>query len=323
MAELKRQMVQRNDEEHNVLEERIHLPFGELACKWWGPRNIRPIVCLHGWLDNAGSFDRLIPLLPREMSFLAIDIPGHGRSAHLPAGVAYNALDTLRLLLHLMQYYGWSRISLMSHSIGAIMSYVFAGVFPDRVDLLISFDLLKPFILDPDMVLFLLADSLPKTLDFTSDLETPSEGKLFKYDDYVQHMHAGFHESISREACHFLLYRAIEPSSEQKGLFRRRTDPRVRHNHGLVWSHDLNLEMARRIRVPFLYLKTTETPLFEDPQYHQDTIDMLTTHNEQFVHANVEGKHHVHLSDPERVAPLVQSFLTKHWTKEKYLASKL
>uniref|UniRef100_A0A182PJ13 AB hydrolase-1 domain-containing protein n=1 Tax=Anopheles epiroticus TaxID=199890 RepID=A0A182PJ13_9DIPT len=307
VAKAKRRMVQRNDQLHGVHEERIHLPFGDLIGKWLGPRDLRPIVCLHGWMDNAGTFDRLIPLLPRNISFLAIDIPGHGRSAHLPAGVAYNALDTLRLLLHLMQHYGWARLSLMSHSIGAVMSYVFAGVFPDRVDLLISFDLLKPFILDPDMVLFLLSDSLPKTLDYNDNEGTNAErkeDKQFEYDQYVEHMHAGFHESISREACHYLLYRTLEPSTTREGLYRRSTDRRIRHNHGLVWSHDVNLEMARRIKAPFLYLKTTETPLFEDPQYHQETIDVLVANNEQFEHTLVEGKHHVHLSHPERVAPV-------------------
>uniref|UniRef100_A0A182XUH7 AB hydrolase-1 domain-containing protein n=1 Tax=Anopheles quadriannulatus TaxID=34691 RepID=A0A182XUH7_ANOQN len=324
MAEAKRRMVQQNDQLHGVQEERIDLPFGALVGKWWGPRDLRPIVCLHGWMDNAGSFDRLIPLLPKHISFLAIDIPGHGRSAHLPPGVAYNALDTLRLLLHLMQHYGWGRISLMSHSIGAVMSYVFAGVFPDRVDLLVSFDLLKPFILDPDMVLFLLADSLPKTLDLgAAEAGRSAEEKQFQYDQYVEHMHAGFHESISREACHFLLYRALEPSGQQAGHYRRQTDRRIRHNHGLVWSHDVNLEMARRIKVPFLYLKTTETPLFEDARYHQETIDALVAHNRQFEQALVEGKHHVHLSHPERVAPRVTEFLLKHWNRERYLVCKL
>lgn len=31
---------------------------------------------LHGWMDNAGTFDTLIPLLPKELSYLSIDLPG-------------------------------------------------------------------------------------------------------------------------------------------------------------------------------------------------------------------------------------------------------
>ena len=40
-----------------------------------------------GWLDNAGSFDRLIPLITvPSLHLVAIDLPGHGLSSHRPPG---------------------------------------------------------------------------------------------------------------------------------------------------------------------------------------------------------------------------------------------
>ena len=45
---------------------------------------------MHGWQDNAGSFDRLIPLLPRNHAYLAIDLPGHGLSSRIPNGMQYH-----------------------------------------------------------------------------------------------------------------------------------------------------------------------------------------------------------------------------------------
>jgi hypothetical protein len=62
-----------------IIVEDVKIPLpsgGHLWGKWWGARNVRPFVCVHGYLDNAGSFDRLIPLLPRECSYFAIDLPG-------------------------------------------------------------------------------------------------------------------------------------------------------------------------------------------------------------------------------------------------------
>ncbi|KAL9181849.1 hypothetical protein ACHAXT_012192 [Thalassiosira profunda] len=50
------------------------------------PTTTRRILCLHGWLDNAASFNRLAPLLldssspPTEL--VALDFPGHGLSGH-------------------------------------------------------------------------------------------------------------------------------------------------------------------------------------------------------------------------------------------------
>lgn len=59
------------------MEVRIDVPWGHVAGKWFGPKNIRPILMLHGWQDNAGTFDMLIPLLPKHISYLAIDLPGN------------------------------------------------------------------------------------------------------------------------------------------------------------------------------------------------------------------------------------------------------
>lgn len=68
--------------------------------KWWGPTSEQPIIAIHGWQDNAGTWDRLIPLLPGNIPVLAIDLPGHGLSSHYPPGQFY--------------YLFWDGVSLVS-----------------------------------------------------------------------------------------------------------------------------------------------------------------------------------------------------------------
>lgn len=64
------------------------MKWGHLACKLWGNEHERPILALHGWQDNAGTWDPLAPLLCNKRPILAIDFPGHGLSSWIPEGIA-------------------------------------------------------------------------------------------------------------------------------------------------------------------------------------------------------------------------------------------
>jgi len=59
-------------------ERRIVLPHLALAAQAWGSEASPPLLALHGWLDNAGSFARLAPLLAACFRVIALDLPGHG-----------------------------------------------------------------------------------------------------------------------------------------------------------------------------------------------------------------------------------------------------
>ena len=54
-------------------ERRIELPWLTLAALEWGDPAAPPLVALHGWLDNAGSFAALAPLLPPHCRVVAVE----------------------------------------------------------------------------------------------------------------------------------------------------------------------------------------------------------------------------------------------------------
>lgn len=133
------------DESDDWTEYKIPVPWGFIAGKWWGSKHQQPIICLHGWQDNAGTFDRLIPLLPKEFSYLALDLPGHGKSSHYPTGMHYYVFwDGVSLIRRIANYHKWEKIKLIGHSLGGCLSFMYASSFPDAVDKFISIDIAGP-----------------------------------------------------------------------------------------------------------------------------------------------------------------------------------
>ncbi|XP_012062902.1 PREDICTED: probable serine hydrolase [Atta cephalotes] len=90
--------------QHEVKEIEIPVPWGKVAGKLWGSQNKQPILALHGWQDNAASFDNIAPLIMKNIPVLAIDLPGHGLSSWLPPGFMYSELIYFLLIKRIKRY---------------------------------------------------------------------------------------------------------------------------------------------------------------------------------------------------------------------------
>src|SRR3954471_1363642 len=96
-------------------------------------RGAGPLCTLiHGWLDHAGSFDRLAPLLPGRT--VAVDQRGHGDSSWAGAGAFYHFVEYLADLdglLRELQLPG--PVRLVGHSMGGAVSLLYAAARPELV----------------------------------------------------------------------------------------------------------------------------------------------------------------------------------------------
>lgn len=104
----------------------------ELCAKRWGTQGGHPVLALHGWLDNAASFDLLAPLLP-SCDFVSLDCAGHGRSGRRGHLGAYNIWQDVGEVFAVADQLGWDSFSLIGHSRGAMISFLAAGTFPSRI----------------------------------------------------------------------------------------------------------------------------------------------------------------------------------------------
>jgi len=126
------------------VEREVVLPHLRLAAQVWGDPHAPTIVALHGWLDNAGSYARLAPLLAERWQVIALELPGHGHSDHLPPGMVYHFVDYVRAVLQAFDALGLTRFHLLGHSLGAGIASLAAAARPERIDRLVLIEGLGP-----------------------------------------------------------------------------------------------------------------------------------------------------------------------------------
>ena len=129
---------------HESRDIRLSCPWGSvLGLEWGEPGNLH-ILAVHGWMDNCNTFHFLGPALAAAgYHVVAFDLPGHGHSDPMPAGLHCYDLEFVSVLHRLVRKMGWDqgKYSLLGHSLGGGICLVYTAAFPDQVELLVMLDI--------------------------------------------------------------------------------------------------------------------------------------------------------------------------------------
>ncbi len=102
----------------------------------WGNKNKPLLLLIHGGMDHARSWDSTAQKLCEDFHVVAPDLRGHGESSWAP-GSMYSVLDSVLDTVALVEKLGSPAASIIGHSYGAIVSFMYAGFYPERVKKLI------------------------------------------------------------------------------------------------------------------------------------------------------------------------------------------
>lgn len=300
-------------------EIQLNLTYGVIACKWWGPKEKRPIITLHGWQDNAGSFDTLIPRLPSNLSYLAIDCPGHGLSSHLPKGCFYHMNDMVAILEEIRIKYSWQKLSLIGHSMGAIVSFTYSSLYPTRVDMVCAIDTLRA---PPRLPLSLTMGHMEKLYVLESNRIDKSI-KSFTYDEIKERWYLGSQKSVDRDKVDYLLKRGSKTCLEDPKKFQVSCDVRAKYMDPLVIEHEVSFHYIKRIKAAYMFIKSDDRNFAEPPQMLNEALNAFKMNTPHFRMMYVKGTHHVHLNNPELIAHEISDFVRMHYSEELPSTSKL
>ncbi|XP_033479326.1 serine hydrolase-like protein isoform X1 [Epinephelus lanceolatus] len=288
-----------------VSELFVPVPWGEIRGRVWGPDHGRPVLCLHGWADNCGAFSTLIPLLPKECRYVAIDLAGHGRSSHRPLGDFYSLPTYVADVRRVADALQLRKFSIIGHSMGGDIAGMFSALYPEMVDALVILDAYGFFPTDLKELSKAMRQGMDEILQF--EKKTGQE-RVYTYEKAAERLLAA-NPTLSEQSVRILLERGLV---QVEGGFVFSRDLRVNFKYILLNTLEQSLVMQSKIQASVLVVLAEEgfDKIFSEPATRKFCPTLLQGFQDRNdTVARVPGDHHVHLNKPEVVAPLVSDFL--------------
>ncbi|CAJ1053489.1 serine hydrolase-like protein isoform X4 [Xyrichtys novacula] len=290
-----------------VSELSVPVPWGEIRGRVWGPDNGRPVLCLHGWADNCGTFNTLIPLLPKECRYVAVDLPGHGQSSHRHPGVFYAFPSYVMDVRRVVDALQWSKFSIIGHSMGGNVAGMFSALYPDMVDAVVMLDSYGFLPTNSEDVPKAMRQGMDELLQYEKKAEE-NKGRVYTYEKAAERLQAANPE-LSEQSVHILLERGLV-HVDGGVMFSRDFRINLKNIVRITWEQCLEVQSKITASVLLILAEEGFEKKFAKPDQKELIAALLQAYRDKNnAVVTVPGDHHVHLNNPENVAPLVSDFL--------------
>ncbi len=272
----------------------IQTKFNLIEGLEWGNPQGKTILAFHGWLDNANSFEPIASFF-NDYRFIALDLPGHGKSSHKPEGTIYHFAEYAIEIVSIAEALGLENFILLGHSMGAAISTLAAGTGLLNIEKLILIEALGPISSQPEKAPDILRDAIKQILH-------PRGKKETYFPDWESavgvRMRAG---DMKRESVEKIMERGLEKGP--KGLKPRR-DLRLHYNSLFRLTEEQVISFCKNISCPTLLIlgKQSMYPIATIYEERKKAVPNLTE-------INLDGGHHLHLDHPELIASAILTFL--------------
>uniref|UniRef100_A0A3Q3RP27 Serine hydrolase like n=1 Tax=Mastacembelus armatus TaxID=205130 RepID=A0A3Q3RP27_9TELE len=248
-----------------------------------------PVLCLHGWADNCGTFNTLIP---KECRYVALDMAGQGRSSHRRPGDFYS-LPAYVADVHRVAF---KNFSIIGHSMGEY-TIKFTALYPEMVNALVLLYAYGFLLTDLTEIPKVMRQGMDEMLQFEQKREQIN--RVYTYETAVERLLAA-NSSLSERSVHILL---------ERGLVEVEGEVAIEFLTGLL---NKILEIKCTLNIFKIYFFRSDQGFsrsFYESAQKTFTSALLLCFQGINVMLTVQGDHHIHLNNPEVVAPFVSDFL--------------
>jgi pimeloyl-ACP methyl ester carboxylesterase len=250
-----------------------------LAGLSWGEPTGRPLLALHGWLDNAASFSLLAPLLAG-FHVVALDLTGHGLSDRRSEDATYQIWDDLPQILGVVDALGWDSFSLLGHSRGAIISSLLASTFPERVERLVLLDAVMPQSVAEE-------EYATQMRKFVQDKQRLLRRDTRVFESVEAAVATRVERGLSHSAARLLVERNLQACA---GGYTWTTDPRLRGASAVKLTAGQNQAVLEALDMPTLLLMAQE-----GFGRHPEVAANAKRYIRNLTVEKIDGGHHFHM----------------------------
>lgn len=224
----------------------------------WGNEAAPPLIMVHGGLDHSRSWDTLALSMRSKYHVIAPDLRGHGDS-DWASGSSYSLADHVYDLTSMMTSLGLEKAAIVGHSMGGMVSLVYAGAFPDKVSRLAVLDGVTNF---PARKIKPIETRIA---EWVTVLDKTARRKIHRYAsvaDAAERMRARNARLTSEQAMHLATH-ALKQDTD--GSYIWKFDPYLRAPAPYRLSLEDHIALWSRIACPTLLVAGSESFL-PDPE---------------------------------------------------------
>lgn len=260
--------------------------------------NKHRILCVHGWLDNANSFLPLLPLIDNA-DIIAIDLPGHGYSAHQNS--IYTVAEQSHTLIAVADALGWDTFTLVGHSLGGCIAPFTTTAAKERINQLVLIEALGPRSES--------AAELPDRLKrYHDDRNAPLKYQSRQFDSVDQAIASRLRANkMKPESARLIVERQLQTvtdSSDNSRKWQWRFDKWLRVASPIYFTEEQVQAVLSGINCPVLCI-LAEDGYLTDRSETMERLEKISDHTL----INLPGNHHLHLDEPQPVADEINTFL--------------
>jgi pimeloyl-ACP methyl ester carboxylesterase len=286
----------------------LKAPWGHIAVKTWGNVKNTGVLMVHGTLDNAGTFDRLITLLPQNFYYVSIDLPGHGFSSHFQNGIKLDFFTYVLVIKFVLDELQWQDTFYIGHSLGAQLGLFFSIIYPKRIKKLVLIDSVLPELVFKNQIVSKIRNEY-KLIFEESKLNNPHR---YTKEEVMFALKYLRRNCLTTEAAKALFERSVTKVDEDSYIYNR--DIRAKSFITPLMNLDQYLQILNEISHEILLILVTEPLVFKiDPKL--ELLNFFKKYNNVKV-VRIKGNHDVHNNYPERISDHISRFI-------KYFPSKL